>query len=81
MTDNEKTNPISSTELDGVSGGVQEPMYDDYFTHYVSYGQTLSGICLYYGAPLDYIANLNNLVYPYILRVGQGLLIPKSYRK
>lgn len=73
MSDNEKL--LNDEALDKAAGGVK---YDDYFTYVVKYGDTLAGIATFFGYGLAYLANLNNIPYPYILRVGQQLLIPKD---
>lgn len=72
MADNEKI--INDDALGETTGGVK---YDNFFTYVVRYGDTLAGIAAFYGVTIAYLANLNNIPYPYILKVGQQLLIPK----
>jgi LysM repeat protein len=48
------------------------------FTHQVRAGETLFRISLRYGVPWQAIAEANDLVSPYVIYVGQTLIIPGS---
>lgn len=73
MYDNEKL--LNDDALNDAAGGVK---YDDYYTYIVRYGDTLAGIASFHGVSIQYLATLNNIPYPYILKVGQELLVPKN---
>lgn len=44
--------------------------------HLVAPGDTLFSIALRYGTTVDTVANANGMAYPYILSIGQQLIIP-----
>ncbi|MEZ4662184.1 MAG: LysM peptidoglycan-binding domain-containing protein [Caldilineaceae bacterium] len=46
--------------------------------HYVTYGQTLSGIAAYYGVNYWHLANANGIGNPNRIYVGQQLCIPQG---
>lgn len=46
--------------------------------HYVTYGQTLSGISAYYGVNYWHVANANGIHNPNHIYVGQRLCIPQG---
>ena len=46
--------------------------------HYVSYGQTLSGIAAYYGVNYWHLANFNGITNPNYIYVWQRLCIPQG---
>ncbi len=72
MSDNEKR--IPEEELGTAAGGAS---YEGYFTYTVVYGDTLGNIASRFRTTATALARLNNIPSPYILRIGQTLLIPK----
>ncbi|MEW5961689.1 MAG: LysM peptidoglycan-binding domain-containing protein [Chloroflexota bacterium] len=66
----------------GYDPGYAPPAYDSGFaggysnTHVVTPGETLYRIALQYGVAVDAIAGANAIPYPYLIQVGQELLIP-----
>lgn len=52
-----------------------------FYCYKVRPGDTLWEIAKHYGSSIPFIAKLNNLSPPYLLRPGQKLLIPQSPRK
>ena len=78
MSDNENIEKINDETLEEVSGGNwDQPQYIGYDTYYVQPGNTFKGIADYFHVPMAYLANLNNIPYPYYIRIGQPILIPK----
>ena len=73
MSDNDKR--ITDEELGAAAGGAS---YDGYFTYNVAYGDTLGSIASRFRTTATTLARLNNISSPYILRIGQTLLIPKG---
>jgi len=67
-------NKLLDETLNEVSGGTQ---YDHFVTYTVKSGDTFAGIAAFFGVSKEYLANLNNIPYPYYIKVGQPILVPK----
>jgi LysM repeat protein len=46
--------------------------------YYVKAGDTLSGLAVRYGTTVSYLASVNHIVNPRLIRIGQHLLVPCS---
>lgn len=82
MSDNENIKKLNDEALEEVSGGNWgQPQYNGFYTYYVQPGNTFKGIADYFHVPMAYLGQVNNIPYPYYIRVGQELLIPKNWGK
>lgn len=71
-----KANEIGDAELMETSGGY----YDGpCFTYTVVSGDTLSGIAYRFNCDMWFLAYINNISNPNVIRVGQTLIIPYYY--
>lgn len=71
-----KANEIGDAELKDTSGGY----YDGpCFNYTVVRGDTLSGIAYRFHCDMWFLAYINNIPNPDIIRVGQVLIIPYYY--
>lgn len=69
---------INENELNEVAGGgVTGPDGRQYWlVHVVNYGDTLTGIGARYGVNYLWLAQLNGIANPDLIRVGQKIYIP-----
>ena len=66
--------PLSDDEMEQVSGGKRVP----FVCYTVRYGDTVSGLAVYYHTTVDEILRLNKLANASSIEVNQELLIPDN---
>ena len=73
----EHENRLNDAVLDEISGGGAYGPDGPYHVYTVADGDTIDSIALSFRTSAIIIAKLNDIAYPYRVKVGQSLLIPQ----